>query len=136
MTIRTTKRKLHTFANTDGLINWLPQPGLLRNQPPKSMLLNSYSTYKILWHLDCSCCRDKVNRVAGRRSGALFFARHLDYFILTQNSHPSPGLGTVKTIYRDQTTPIHLPGLAKNAAPRHRRQLIKPPAVIKNTQLH
>jgi hypothetical protein len=37
----------------------------------------------------------------GRRSGALFFARHLDYFILTQNSHSSPGLGTVKTIYRD-----------------------------------
>jgi hypothetical protein len=31
----------------------------------------------------------------GRRSGALFFARHLDYFIVTQNFHPSPGLGTV-----------------------------------------
>jgi hypothetical protein len=28
----------------------------------------------------------------------LFFARHLDYFIVTQNSHPSPGLGTVKTV--------------------------------------
>jgi hypothetical protein len=26
-----------------------------------------------------------------------------------------------------RTTPVHLPGLAKNAAPRHRRQLIKPP---------
>ena len=37
----------------------------------------------------------------GRRSGALFFARHLDYFIVTQNSHPSPGLGTIKTNYRD-----------------------------------
>jgi len=24
-------------------------------------------------------------RAAGRRSGALFFARHLDYFIVTQN---------------------------------------------------
>jgi hypothetical protein len=32
----------------------------------------------------------------------LFFARHLDYFIVTQNSHPSPGLGTVKTNYRDK----------------------------------
>ena len=71
----------------------------------------------------------------GRRAGALFFARHLDYFIMTQNSQPSPGLGTVKTIYRDQTTSVHLPGLAKNAAPRHpsltlwagSRQLIKPP---------
>jgi hypothetical protein len=76
-----------------------------------------------------------------------FFARHLDYFIVTQNSHPSPGLGTVTTIYRDpkliatyrdwparttETNPH--PGLmtrpvgrAKNAAPRRRCQLIKPP---------
>ena len=37
----------------------------------------------------------------GRRSGALFFARHLDNFIVTQNSQPSPGLGTVKTNYGD-----------------------------------
>ena len=27
-------------ANSDGLINCLPQPGQLRNQPPKSMRLN------------------------------------------------------------------------------------------------
>jgi hypothetical protein len=59
------------------------------------------ATYQILLHLDCSYCRDKVSRAAGRRFGALFFARHLDYFIVTQNSQPSPGLGTVKTIYRD-----------------------------------
>jgi hypothetical protein len=63
----------------------------------------------------------------GRRAGALFFARHLDCFIVTQNSHPSPGLGTVKTTYRDQTTLVHLPGLAKNAALRHGRQLLKLP---------
>jgi hypothetical protein len=43
----------------------------------------------------------------------LVFCSHRDYFIVTQNSHPSPGLGSVKTIYRDQTTPVHLPGLAK-----------------------
>jgi hypothetical protein len=54
----------------------------------------------------------------GRRSGALFFAHHLDYFIVTQSSQPSPGLGTIKTIYRDKTTLVHLPGLAKNTAPR------------------
>jgi hypothetical protein len=40
--------------------------------------------------------------VGGHRAGAVFFARHLDYFIVTQNLHPSPGLGTVKTIYRDK----------------------------------
>jgi len=38
----------------------------------------------------------------GRRAGALFFARHLDNFIVTQNSQPSPGLGTIKTNYRDK----------------------------------
>jgi hypothetical protein len=57
----------------------------------------------------------------------LFFARHLDYFIVTQSSQSLPGLGTVKTIYRDPKLIVHLPGLAKNAAPRHRRHLIKPP---------
>jgi hypothetical protein len=30
----------------------------------------------------------------GRRSGASFFARHLDYFIVTRNSPALPGLGT------------------------------------------
>jgi len=54
----------------------------------------------------------------GRRTGALFFVRHLDCFILTQNSHPSPGLGTVKTIYRDQWVLVRLPGLAKTTPPR------------------
>jgi hypothetical protein len=67
---------------------------------------------------DCSCYRDKVNRAAGRRSGALFFAHRLDYFIMTQNSQPSPGLGTVKTVLSCPITYRHLPGLAKNVAPR------------------
>jgi len=61
--------------------------------------------------------RDYIG-AAGRRAGALFFARHLDCFIVTRNSQPLPGLGTIKTTYRDQTTPVHLPGLAKNTAPR------------------
>jgi len=33
--------------------------------------------------------------VVGRRSGALFFALHLDYLIMTRNSQPLPGLVTV-----------------------------------------
>ena len=79
------------------------------------------------WPPDSFVYLDSIIGAVGRRTGALFFARHLDYFIVTQNSQPSPGLGTVKTNYRDQTTPDRLPGLAKNAAPRHGRQLIKPP---------
>jgi len=35
-----------TSPNSDGLINWLPQPGLIRNQPPKSMRLNSFQLIK------------------------------------------------------------------------------------------
>jgi hypothetical protein len=59
---------------------------------------------------------------------AAFFAHHLDYFILTQNSHPSPGLGTVKTIYRDPKLFVHLPGLAKNSPTRAAvGNSIKPP---------
>jgi hypothetical protein len=95
---------------------------------PKVYASKFISTYHILWHPDCSCCRDKVNMAAGRRS-SLFFARHLDCFIVTQNFHSSPGLGTVKTMYHDPKFIIHLPGLAKNAASRRRRHLIKPPAV-------
>jgi len=49
-------------------------------------------TYKILWHLDRSCYRDKVNRAAGRCAGALFFARNLDNFIMTRQ---------FASIYRD-----------------------------------
>ena len=37
-----------------------------------------------MYQLDKSCCQDKVNRVASRRTGALFFARHRDYFIVTR----------------------------------------------------
>ena len=74
----------------------------------------------------------------GRRSGALFFAHHLDCFIVTRNSQPLPGLGTVKTNYRDPKLLSPLPGLAKNAVPRPfanalgrlRRHLIKLPGPL------
>jgi len=39
--------------------------------------------------------------LAGRRAGALFFARHLDYFIVTRNSQPLPGLGGLTQLHRD-----------------------------------
>jgi hypothetical protein len=39
--------------------------------------------------------------LAGRRAGASFFARHLDYFIVTRSSQPLPGLGTVTQFHRD-----------------------------------
>jgi hypothetical protein len=70
--------------------------------------------------------------LAGRRAGASFFARHLDYFTVTRNSQPLPGLVTVTQLHRDPRLRNHLPvpiaiGMAKNAALRRRRHLIKPP---------
>jgi hypothetical protein len=38
-----------------------------------------------LWYQDYSCCQGKVNGAVGRRTDALFFARHLDSFIVTSN---------------------------------------------------
>jgi hypothetical protein len=119
-------KKQRTNHNTDGIVNCLPQPGQLRNQLHKYMSITSFHLLNLVYP-DSSCCRDKVSRAAGRRAGALFFARHLDFFIVTQNSHPLPVLGTVKTNYRDPKLTVHLPvpiaiGMAKNAAPRHGRQ--------------
>jgi hypothetical protein len=68
-----------------------------------------------------------LRRAAGRRAGAVFFARHLDYFAVTRNSQPLPGLGTLTQLRRDPWLRSRLPGLAKNSAPRRRRHLIKPP---------
>jgi hypothetical protein len=65
---------------------------------PKVYASKHQPTYQILWHPDRSCCRDKVNRAAGRRAGALFFAHRLDYFIMTKNSQSLPGFGTVKAV--------------------------------------
>jgi hypothetical protein len=61
-------------------------------------------------------------------NGALFFARHPDSFIMTrQLSSTYRDLVPSGQLHLDTTTHVHLPGLAKNAAPRHGRQLIKPP---------
>ena len=97
-----------TFSNSDGLINCLRQPGLICNEPPKSKRENSEPLFELLPPGLLQSFRNKVYWAAGRRTGALFFARHLDSFTMTCNSQS-------------------LPGLAKNAAPRRRRQLIKPP---------
>jgi hypothetical protein len=71
---------------------------------------NFISTYQILLHLDCSCCRGKVYRVASRRASCHGFCtpsgqfyrdmtdpahlsglRHLDNFIVTKKSCPLTG---------------------------------------------
>jgi hypothetical protein len=52
---------------------------------PKIYARKLCSIYKILWRPDSFVYRDSIFGLAGRRAGALFFARHLDYFIVTRN---------------------------------------------------
>jgi hypothetical protein len=52
---------------------------------PKVYALKLFSVYKILWHPDCFFSRDSIFGLAGRRAGALFFALHRDYFVMTRN---------------------------------------------------
>jgi hypothetical protein len=59
---------------------------------PKIYALKVCSIYKILWHPDSFVSRDSIFGLAGRRADASFFARHLDYFIVTRNFN---------AIYRD-----------------------------------
>ena len=65
----------------------------------------------------------KSTRAAGRRAGALFFARHLDYFIMTrQLSSTYQDLVPSRQFHRDSRLIVHLLvpiaiGMAKNAAP-------------------
>ena len=98
--------KLRTFYNSDGLINWLRQPRQFCNQALKVY--------------------ERIG-LAARRTGATFFARYRDYFIVTRNfSAVYRDLVPFRQFHRDPKL-IRLPGLAKNMSPRRRRQLIKPP---------
>jgi hypothetical protein len=74
--------------------NCLQQPGQLGNQPLKSMLVTSIHLLNFVYR-DYSCCRDKVNRAAGRRTVVMVFA--------------SP----TRQFYRDVTNPAHLPGFSR-----------------------
>jgi hypothetical protein len=125
-------------ANSDGLIKCLPQPGTASQSILKSMPLNSVPFIKF-------CVTGQFHRpgqhrwAAGHRAGASFFARHRDYFIVTRNFAPiyldlvlfnsfTVTLGFA-AIYRDSLTLrcATVRAGAKNAAPRRRRHLIKPP---------
>ena len=62
---------------------------------PKIYALKSCTIYKILWHPDSFVYLDSIIGLQadpafgeGRRAGALFFARHLDYSVMTPNLTP------------------------------------------------
>ena len=83
------------MPNSDGLIKCLRQPGLLQSQPLKSMREKFAPFINLTAPRLFRLPGQSLRRAAGHRAGALFFARHLDYFIVTQNSQSLPGLGTV-----------------------------------------
>ena len=82
MNIRTRKK---TPANSDGLINCLRQPGQLPSQPLKSMREKFKPFISFTAPRLFRLPGQSLRRAAGHRAGAVFFARHLDSFIVTRN---------------------------------------------------
>jgi hypothetical protein len=64
---------------------------------------------------DSSCCRDKINRAAGRRSVGSVFCSPFIKFTVTSKWRFHYRDSYVIGFYRDQTPCVHLPGLAKNS---------------------
>jgi hypothetical protein len=101
--------KITTASNSDGLINCLPQPGLVRNQLFTSMLENSNRLFNLV-HPDKSCYRDKVNGVAGRRAVGSVFCSPFIKFTVTSKRRFHYRDSYVRGFYLDVTTSFHLPG--------------------------
>ena len=76
--------KITTASNSDGLIKCLPPARTVSQSVPKSMREKFKSSINFgttgQFHLP-----GQHHCLAGRRAGALFFALHRDYFIVTRN---------------------------------------------------
>ena len=96
------------------------QPGLILDQPLMSMQVNSFQLIKFSCTRTDSAAETKSIGLQADARVVMVFAMpprlfyrdteilptyqgpgHLDCFIVTLNSQPLPGLGTVKTNYRD-----------------------------------
>src|SRR5450759_1004530 len=66
-------------------------------------------------HLDSSCCRDKVSRAAGRRAVGSVFCSPFIKCTMTSKLRTYYRDSYVISLYRDGTTCVRLPGLAKNS---------------------
>ena len=106
--------KLARNANTDVIVNCLLQPGHIRNQLFTSMPENS--TYLLnSVHLDSSVYRDKVSRAVGQRAVGSVFCSQFIKCTVTSKWRFHYRDSYVREFYRDQTTCVRLPGLAKNS---------------------
>jgi hypothetical protein len=72
-----------TTHNTDGLINWLRQPGLLRNRPQKSMREKFTPLIKFCATRTVPATKTKSIGLQADAQVVMVFARHLDNFIVT-----------------------------------------------------
>ena len=104
-----------TNANTDGIIKCLLQPGHIRNKLFTSMLSTSIHLYNLVYP-DSSCCRDKVSRAAGRRAVGSVFCSPFIKCTVTSKWRFHYRDSYVIGFYRDGTTCVRLPGLAKKLA--------------------
>ena len=97
-TISTTKR----IANSDGLVNWLPQPGLLCNEPPKSIRLNFRPFIKYSGTLTVSSPGTESVGLLADVHGVMVFA------IPSRLFHRAPGLTNLtRTWYRLDCFIVH-----------------------------
>jgi hypothetical protein len=103
-----------TFYNTDGIVKCLLQPGHIRNQLHKFMFVTSIHLLNLVYP-DSSCCRDKVNRAAGRRAVGSVFCSPFIECTVTSKLRCYYRDSYVIGLYRDGTTCVRLPGLAKNS---------------------
>jgi hypothetical protein len=67
--------KIAPAPNSDGLINCLRQPGQLQSQPLKSMRENFQPFINFCAPRQFRLPGQSLRRAAGRRAGAVFFAR-------------------------------------------------------------
>jgi len=78
------------------------------------MLVTSFHLLNLVYP-DSSCCRDNISRAAGRRAvGSVFCSPFIKYTV-TSKLRCYYRDSYVIGFYRDQTTCVHLPGLAKNS---------------------
>src|SRR5450759_510701 len=78
------------------------------------MLVNSFHLLNFVYP-DSSCCRDKVSRAAGRRAVVSVFCSPLRKCTVTSKLRFHYRDSYVIGFYRDGTTCVRLPGLAKNS---------------------
>jgi hypothetical protein len=88
------------LPNTDGLINCLRQPGQLRYQLPKSMVLNSYQLIKSSGTETHPAAETQSNGLPAYAQLAQVFAESLRKFCLDQKA------------FVHQLGFVHLPGLS------------------------